>query len=114
LAHILLVEDDIDVRMLLEHVLLSAGHQVTVADTIASARANFEARAYDLVLADGMLPDGTGIEIARAAHERGVVALIITGRAMDLPRDELLKYDFLLKPIRPGELLSAIEERLPS
>ena len=36
----------------------------------------------------------------------------MTGYAFDLPRDELEKFEYLLKPVRPGELLQAVERAL--
>ena len=44
--------------------------------------------------------------------EIGVSALIITGYAFNLPRDDLDRFEFLLKPVRPSELLQAVERVL--
>jgi CheY-like chemotaxis protein len=49
----------------------------------------FEARAYDLMLTDIMLPDGNGIGIADAARERGIASVVVTGHAFQLPAEEL-------------------------
>ena len=62
MARILLVEDDANVRVLMEHVLLSERYQVDPAATIEAARVLIGRNRYDLVLADGVLPDGSGIE----------------------------------------------------
>ena len=105
---ILLVEDDPDVRPLIEHVLLGAGYSVDVAVGVSQARALLATGSYDLVLTDGRLPDGSGIEIADAAKARGIVAVIITGLAMQLGKDELGRHEYLLKPVRPAELLLAV------
>jgi CheY-like chemotaxis protein len=113
MTRILLVEDDLDVRTLLEHVLVGQGYQVTAIETVQNARKQLETTPYDLVIADGVLPDGTGFEVADVARSRGVPALVITGHALQLPKDELLKYDYLLKPVRAPELLEAIRRRLP-
>jgi DNA-binding response OmpR family regulator len=77
---ILVVEDDLDVGLLLEHILMSAGYSVDRASTASDSRGLIASKAYDLVLADGVLPDGTGIEIADQAKARGMKALIITAR----------------------------------
>ena len=109
---ILLVEDDPDLRLLLEHVLLGAGYRVDTAATVAAAHDRLDSASYDLVLADGRLEDGTGMAVAEKAGEAGAKALIITGYAFDLPREQLAKFEYLLKPIRPSELLDAVERIL--
>ena len=109
---ILLVEDEADVRLLLEHVLLAADYRVDCADTVEAACALLDSRTYELVLADGRLEDGTGMMVAEKAGELGIKALIITGYAFDLPKEQLGRYEFLLKPVRPSELLEAVERVL--
>lgn len=109
---ILLVEDDKDVRPLLQHVLMRAQYEVDVAETAGEACSLVASRAYDLVVADGLLPDGTGITVADRAIERGMRALIITGHALQLPAADLQRHDYLLKPIRPLELIREIKRRL--
>jgi len=113
MSRILLVEDDHDVRLLVEHVLLDAGFEVDSTDSVAGGRSLLECRSYDLVLADGRLGDGTGMEVADRARELGdTPVLIVTGYAFDLPRDQLVRYDFLLKPVRPRELVAAVQRVL--
>ena len=105
---ILLVEDEFDVRLLLEHVLLGAGYRVDTADGVEVACALLDTQSYDLVLTDGRLADGTGMMVAQKADETGTKSLIITGYAFGLPKEQLERYEFLLKPVRPGELLTAV------
>ena len=112
MKRILLVEDDPELRLLLEHVLLGADYEVDTAATVAAANARLEVATYDLVLADGRLEDGTGMMVAEKAIEAGSKALIITGYAFDLPREELGRYEYLLKPVRPSELLQEVARAL--
>lgn len=115
MTRILLVEDDANVLMLLEHVLSGDGYEVDTASTVEQARSHLTQRpGYDLVLADGKLPDGTGMEVGDAAAAAGIKTLIITGFAFQLPREELGRFDYLLKPVRPAELLRAIGRMLQS
>ena len=109
---ILLVEDDPDVGPLLEHALLHAGFRVHWVSGAVEAQALLSERAYDLVLTDVMLPDGNGLDIADAAKAMGVKSLVITGYAFNFPKERLAQHDVLLKPIRPNELVGAIERRL--
>ena len=110
MGRILLVEDEYNVRVLLEHVLLDAGYEVDSAATVAEAKSLLDSVRYDLLLADGRLPDGTGMMLADQAEEGGIKALIITGYAFQLA--ELGRYEFLMKPVRPAELVGAIERIL--
>ncbi len=110
MSRILLVEDDVDVAQLLEHVLFSARYGVDRADSVTGACTFLERQSYDLVVADARLQDGTGMDVADRAAERGTKTLIITGYAFAYP--ELGRYDFLLKPIRPDELLVEVERVL--
>jgi DNA-binding NtrC family response regulator len=114
MARILLAEDDADVRVVVEHVLLDGGHTVDAAPNIESARKLLLSREYDLVLSDGRLPDGTGMELADVAQEKGIPALILTGYAFilrELAADPA-RYRVLLKPLRPAEILQAVADVL--
>jgi DNA-binding response OmpR family regulator len=109
LSRILLVEDDLDVQRLLEHVLLGAGYTVDAAHTAAGARAFLSTEPYDLVFADAVLPDGSGLDIADEAQRRDIKTLVISGYGFQLPSDRIRQHEFLMKPVRPGELLSAVK-----
>lgn len=113
MGRILLVEDDLNIRTLLEHVLVSNGYEVMAVETVKNGREQLDATPYDLLIADGRLPDGTGFELADVADNRGVPTLLITGLALQLPKSELLKRDYLLKPVRAPELLEAVRRKLP-
>ena len=110
MSRILLVEDDHNVRVLLEHVLIDGGYEVDSAATAAEAKSLLDCVSYELLLADGRLPDGTGMALADYAQANGVKTLIITGYAFQLA--ELGRYEFLMKPVRPAELVEAIERIL--
>jgi DNA-binding response OmpR family regulator len=109
---ILLVEDDPDVRPLLEHLLLDRRYDVTTADTVAIATALLDRQPFDLVLCDVNLPDGSGLRVADHAMAAGIKVLVITGHGLKLRPGDLAGYDYLLKPLRVAELVAAIERRL--
>jgi DNA-binding NtrC family response regulator len=108
----LLIEDDVDVRRLMEHSLIAGGYEVNVAGTVLAGREMLRSQPYDLVITDVRLPDRSGIELADIASEKRVPVLIITGYAFNLPRSDLYRFEFLLKPVRPSELLLAVERTL--
>ena len=112
MSRILLVEDDPDVRLLMEHILLDAGYEVDVAGSMTGGGELLGSRSYDLVIADGRLPDGNGMAVADKAREGGVKALVVTGYALSLPVEVIDRYEILLKPLRPRELIDAVERTL--
>jgi DNA-binding response OmpR family regulator len=95
--------------MVMEHVLLNAGYEVDTTGTMASGLELLDSRSYDLVITDGKLPDGTGMDIADQARKAGVEALVVTGYAFTLPGATGDRYEILLKPVRPAELIAAVE-----
>jgi DNA-binding response OmpR family regulator len=112
MARILLVEDDPDVRPLLEHILLSENYQVTAVETAAVALSLQASQPFDLAICDVDLPDASGLIVADRAGLAGVKTLVITGRGLSLEPGSLAPYDYLLKPLRVAELISAIRRRL--
>src|ERR1700740_3710319 len=112
MRRILLVEDDADVRPLLEHILRGEGHEVDVAMTAASARVFLRANFYDLVLSDGILPDGDGVEIADEAKERGIDTVLLIGYALSIAADRLGRHEFYMKPVRPFELIRILRRHV--
>lgn len=111
-ANIVLVEDDRDVRLIVEHVLIDAGHRVDTAAAVESGCALVRRQRYDLVIADAKLPDGSGMDVADCAAATGAKALIITAYAFTLAAEMRERYEILLKPLRPAEIVDAVERAL--
>jgi two-component system response regulator HydG len=112
MTRILLVEDDEEIGRLLERVLISAGYEVDRSYAVAGACSHLDRRSYELVLADARLPDGTGMDVADRAIEKGAKALIIAGSALLHPK--VRRYEFLMNSIHPDKILSEIARRLGS
>lgn len=115
MANILLVEDDISVRILAARAMETAGHSVTLADDgdegLAAIRAA-EGR-FDLVVSDIRMPAMDGIEMAKAAAARypDLRILLMTGYADQRERAADLNgivLDVLSKPFT----LAQIRERV--
>jgi DNA-binding response OmpR family regulator len=111
-GRILLVEDDRAGRETVERSLVAEGYAVDASATVADACARLEEGAYDLVLLDLLLPDGSGIAVADCAARRGVEVVIVTGNAFRIPVAALERHDYLLKPLRPEALVKEVERRL--
>jgi DNA-binding NtrC family response regulator len=111
-ARILLVEDDEQVRQLVDEVLRDAGYAVDTASDVATAEALLASERFDLVLTDGRLPDGTGFSIAAKAVEKDIKILVCTGYGSEFSAEERSLYPILAKPVRPSELLLIIRHFL--
>src|SRR5689334_7327906 len=109
---ILLVEDDRSVRTTVEHTLIAEGYTVDVAVTVGQGCAFVESGIYDLVLVDLLLPDGSGLKVADCAAERDMKVLIVTGYGFSIPAADLVRHDYVLKPLRRHELLREVERRI--
>jgi two-component system CheB/CheR fusion protein len=121
---VLVVEDDEDLRNLLDRLLVQDGHRTLVAADGAEALAVLAHAPPDmlpdLVLADYNLPNGIdGLQVAtkvRAAVKRDIPVVILTGdittaALRDISRRDLVR---LNKPVKSVELLSLVGRLLPA
>ena len=106
---ILLLEDDAHLAGVLLFVLQGAGYIVDLALTVAQAERRLSDRPYGLVLADWRLPDGDGIAVADRAADLGWKTAVLTGYALQMPRDRAERHEIWMKPMRPTELVAAVE-----
>lgn len=108
IERLLIVEDEPLVAFDTEHFLSSEGFEIVATlDTVAEAlRVVAEDDALALILADINLSDGSGVEVARAAKERGIPVLFITGNCPSEAR--ALAAGCLSKPYPQRDLLAAI------
>ncbi|HTW53183.1 MAG TPA: response regulator [Stellaceae bacterium] len=110
MPRILLVDDDIAVRLVFLEILFDAGYEVDTAHSFEAGNAILETgHAFDLLITDGGFSDGTGAALADRADARGIPVLIVTGNPLALGR---AKYPVLAKPMRATALLSAVDEVL--
>ena len=107
---VLVVEDDIPVRRVMEETFAEAGYDVDAVESVEQGLKLIQSREFDIVVADGRLEDGTGMEIADAAWEKDIPTLVVTAFAFDLLREKrnLASYNIVQKPIRPSQLMSAV------
>jgi two-component system cell cycle sensor histidine kinase/response regulator CckA len=119
IARILLVEDDGQVRSVIEQVLKGAGHKVTSAGGGEEALAAIDAAEspFELLITDVVMPRMGGKRVLESARARlpGLKALFISGYA---PDDQLLadigasSANFLQKPFSISELQRKVAEVL--
>ncbi|MFM7677651.1 MAG: response regulator, partial [Roseiflexaceae bacterium] len=65
LHRVLLLEDDIAIQRVMQHVLQDHGFEVTAVGTIFQAQEKIERSHFDVVIVDLMLPDGSGLDFVR-------------------------------------------------
>jgi two-component system phosphate regulon response regulator OmpR len=112
-AHILLVDDDIRLRGLLETYLTREGFQLSVAGNSQQMDVVLRERPIDLMVLDLMLPGRSGLYICRdlrAAHN-ALPIVMLTAKGDDIDRIlglELGADDYLSKPCNPRELVARI------
>ena len=111
-AHILVVEDEPQLRNLLRLYLERDGHRVTDAGDGPSAIAAFDTDGADLVILDLMLPGMQGETVLEALRDAGDVPVLITSaKRSDAERIAGLRAgadDYLAKPFNPHELTARV------
>ena len=104
IQHILIIDDEPDIRELLEITLGRMGHDTVSAASVEQARALLASRHFDLCLTDMRLPDGNGLEIVehiQATRPELPVAVITAFGSMDTAVQALKAgaFDFVSKPV---------------
>jgi DNA-binding NtrC family response regulator len=100
------------VRLLITDALCDDGFHLDIADNVAGALALLTTASYDLVLTDGRLPDGTGLDVAERAIECGIRVLLYTGYAHEFSSSRRADLTVILKPLRITTLLQHIRQML--
>jgi len=111
---ILLVEDHGDTRRTLCRLLKHFGHDISEADCTRRALEIIQSQAFDVVLSDIGLPDGSGYEvISNAKQQQSVKGVALTGFGSDedIRRGREAGFDFhLTKPVDFHELRSILDQ----
>ncbi|HTY50572.1 MAG TPA: sigma-54 dependent transcriptional regulator [Steroidobacteraceae bacterium] len=114
--HILVVDDETDIRGLLKEILAEEGYEVEVAADAAQARAARARQMPDLILLDIWMPDTDGITLLREwSSTEGCPVVMMSGHgtietAVEATR--LGAFDFIEKPLSIAKLLRTIERAL--
>ena len=118
--HLLIVDDDERIRVLLQKFLMRNGFLVTGARDAPHARRILSGLDFDLIVMDVMMPGETGIALTRSLRETSATPiLLLTAKGETEDRIAGLEAgadDYLAKPFEPKELLlriNAILRRMP-
>ncbi len=110
---ILVVEDHTDSGAMLDLLLSSRGHRVSVTNSVATALARKD-EGWDVVISDLGLPDGSGLEVGRGmgtlSRRPRLIALSGYGRPSDVAASHQAGFDVhLVKPLDPDRLFEILE-----
>jgi DNA-binding NtrC family response regulator len=114
---ILVVDDEVSIRKALAKVLEREGHQVTAVKSAEEALAVAKEGAFNLVVADLILPDANGIELIKQlqAQSSSMTSVLITGNATVESAIEATKqgvFHYITKPFNLEEVVVLIGKAL--
>ena len=118
--HVLVVDDEDDIRVLIKEILSDEGYEVTNAADAAEARAARQEGKFDLILLDIWMPDTDGISLLREWSEHAELdcpVVIMSGHGtVDTAVEEtrLGAFDFVEKPLSIAKLLRTVERAIES
>jgi DNA-binding response OmpR family regulator len=115
MAHVLIVEDEPDVLLLLENRVRAAGHDVESAIDGETALAMIEANRPGIIILDWMMPRVSGIEVLEQLrvndpdHEVKVLMLTAKSQQNDIDRAYTAGADdYIVKPFSSRDLIERI------
>jgi len=117
MAHLLVVEDDYHMRLLVKSLLEREGHTTTVTEDGGRAIALIREHFFDAVVTDLKMPDSDGMSVLSASKEANAdtPVIVMTGYATIDSVVEAMKkgaYDYIEKPFEPEELLLVVKRAL--
>jgi two-component system phosphate regulon response regulator OmpR len=112
--HILVVDDDAQIRHLLKQFLESNGYRATAVADGTAMNKQLQREPFDLLVLDLMLPREDGLAICRRLRDSGTTTPIVMLTAKGSDHDRILGLDtgaddYLPKPFNPRELLARIQ-----
>ena len=111
-SHVLIVDDDAEIRKLAAKFLRAHGHRVTAVRDGREMWPTLKSAAVDLIVLDVMLPGSNGLDLCREIRKTSRIPIImLTALGADTDRIvglELGADDYLAKPFNPRELLARV------
>ncbi|MDO9112549.1 MAG: response regulator [Polaromonas sp.] len=113
---VLVVEDDREIRALMQSSLSVEGFEVQTAVSLSEAGAMLRHHPPDVIVLDLGLPDGDGVELVREVRRhKAIPIIVVSARHQEAQKIQLLDAgadDYLTKPFSIGELLARIRVAL--
>ncbi|MDP3858982.1 MAG: sigma-54 dependent transcriptional regulator [Stagnimonas sp.] len=113
-AQALIVDDEADIRELVELTLMRMGLRTQAAASLAEARALLGRQEFDFCITDMRLPDGLGLELVRQFSGRLPIAVITAYGNAEMAVESLKAgaFDFVSKPVDLGVLRKLVDTAL--
>jgi two-component system response regulator PilR (NtrC family) len=110
---VLVVEDEAAQRTLLTALLQGKGYAVAAAEGVGAARRLLDENAFDAVVTDLQMPDGSGLDVLATARrlDADVGVVVVTAYGTVPVAVEAMRggaFDVLLKPVDPDALLAVV------
>ena len=116
MSRILVVEDEAAIREAVDYALRKDGNDVVAVERSQETFDQLDSRAFDLVVLDLILPDGSGLDLCRRVRvESDLPIIILSARSEELDRVvglELGADDYVPKPFSMAELVSRVRALL--
>jgi DNA-binding NtrC family response regulator len=113
---ILVVDDDAGILSVFRHILEKEGYFVETVETGREALQKLQNEKFDVCLVDVRLPDMDGTDLLlNLGNNPQAIKIIITGYSSEEVGKKAADYgadDFLVKPVKPEELLNTVRDRL--
>lgn len=110
---VLIVDDDLDIRTIVEASLSAEGFDVTTASDGEEALEKLQTGEFELVVLDVVMPGISGTELCKRVRSTSNVPIIfLSGRSEDIDRIiglEIGADDYLTKPFNPRELVARVK-----
>ena len=116
-APVLVVDDEEDLRDLIEMTLLKMGLEVDTAEGVVAAKKKLDSQSYALILTDMRMPDGSGLEVVEYLQQKNldIPIAIITAYGNADQAVMALKagaFDYIQKPVTLAQLRSLVKSAL--
>ena len=113
---VLVVEDDREIRAMMQSSLSVEGFEVQTAVSLSEARALLVHKPPDLVVLDLGLPDGDGVDLIRDLRQWSAIPVfVLSARGAEADKVAALDAgadDYLVKPFGAGELMARVRAQL--
>ncbi|MBO4575882.1 MAG: sigma-54-dependent Fis family transcriptional regulator, partial [Neisseriaceae bacterium] len=113
---VLVIDDEADLRALLEMSLSKMGLQVETAAGVVEAKKKLAAKTYDLVLTDMKMPDGNGLEVVEfVAQNSDTPIAVITAFGNPNQAVQAMKmgaFDYIAKPVTLAQLRTLVKSAI--
>lgn len=117
MTKVLVIDDELIIRISCERALTSGGYEAKSASSGKEGIEILDKESFDLVLLDLKMPDMDGFEVMKLVRHKwpDTKVIIITGYGTEQTAEQTMKHgahNFLEKPFTPDKLLAVISDTL--